>query len=531
MGRAASSGARGRAGRRISRYPARRSVRGAFRSGGRSAPRSRRTPADRRPSGGSGGNRIRWWLVPACSPMEFTYSLGTSLFDGGGRLGDGVLTGFDEQVVLAHEIAKDGVAQEMIAGRGEMDMIVLRHSGQHPLPHGSLAAHFRAEIPKRAAGGGGGLALRFDNHVDLVHGDPAPAGVDIAVRRADDENGGGGGGVANPADQLLEHPAIGFKRPRLLSGFIGPVGEHDQRRIAARDIRFEHRLIPIELVGRLRAVDAEGLIGHAGGIFGDPSEQSYGGAVERLHFEFVGAGRGVVMKISGLLLAAGGDSFDQRAVIVDLNRAAAGLLKIEKFEGLALGLKIDGLARRFGGHADAAEPVNAVAGAADQSIGMPALGGSRAHILTPVTVPRASGEGVSAAAIAEFFLEAGAEVAGPLVGGGVRIAVMKDAHRPGELALLMTIEQFEERHQRGGVFDRNFGAIGDVRKYALVRFRADFRADKRSLRDYAANSSEGGLARCRRSPGRARSIFLFAGHFRFGIGGDGCEDGGAGERG
>ena len=134
-----------------------------------------------------------------------------------------------------------------------------------------------------------------------------------------------------------EHVAIGFEGPVLAAGFVGAVGEHDQRRIAALDIGLEHRAIPVENHRRLRAVDAEGFIGNAGGFFRHPTEQADGRVIQRLHFQAVLAGFGVVVKIVGSGFAIGRDALDGHAVVVNLNRSAAGLLQVIQLEALAVG--------------------------------------------------------------------------------------------------------------------------------------------------------------------------------------------------
>jgi hypothetical protein len=90
---------------------------------------------------------------------------------------------------------------------------------------------------------------------------------------------------------------------------------------------------------------------------------------------------------------------------------------------------------------------------------MPAARRAGAHILAPITFIRTPGERVSAAAVAEFFLKTLAQIAGPLVRGGVRIAVVENVQGAGHFPLLVTIELLEERHQRGGIFDRNVDSV------------------------------------------------------------------------
>ncbi len=123
----------------------------------------------------------------------------------------------------------------------------------------------------------------------------------------------------------------------------------------------------------------------------------------------------------------------------------------------------------------AAQAVNPVAGAAHQTVGVPSARRSGAHIDPAISVPGTARERISAAAVAEFFLKARAQIAGPLIGRGMRIAVMQDAHGPGNFAFLMAVQQFEKRNQRGRVLDRNIRSAGDLLEHAVVRRGPDFR--------------------------------------------------------
>ena len=96
-----------------------------------------------------------------------------------------------------------------------------------------------------------------------------------------------------------------------------------------------------------------------------------------------------------------------------------------------------------------------------------------------ITVPRTPGQRESAAAIAEFFLEARSQVAGPFIRGGVRIAIVQDAQRTRHLAALMAIELFEEGNQRGGIFHRKVGAAGDGLVHVLMRRGSGLRGNRR----------------------------------------------------
>src|ERR1700735_2958990 len=122
------------------------------------------------------------------------------------------------------------------------------------------------------------------------------------------------------------------------------------------------------------------------------------------------AGGSFIVIITGLPGAVGRNALDQISVVVNLERAAAGLLQIEQLELLAVGQKIYSFVRRAGAHADAAQTIDSVAGSAHQTVGMPPVRRPGADIFAAISVPRTAGEGISAAAVAEFFLEAGAQV-------------------------------------------------------------------------------------------------------------------------
>src|SRR6185312_15702408 len=101
------------------------------------------------------------------------------------------------------------------------------------------------------------------------------------------------------------------------------------------------------------------------------------------------------------------------AVIVNLNRAAAGLLQVIQLEALGFGEQENGLARDGGGHADTAQAIDAVAGPAHQAVTMPATRGAAFHVEAAVGIPGASGEGIATAAVAKSLLQVFADIAGP----------------------------------------------------------------------------------------------------------------------
>src|SRR5580700_8148659 len=202
------------------------------------------------------------------------------------------------------------------------------------------------------------------------------------------------------------------------------------------------------------------------------------------------AGNAFVMIVAWSRDAFGGDALDRSAIVVDLDSAPAWLLEIEKLELLAVGKEIDGFARRFGRHADAAEPVDSVAWRfAHQAFGVPALSRSAANIEAAIAGVGAADERIAAASVAKFFLETISQVACPFISGSVRIAVVKNAKGSGDIALLMPVELLEEGDQRSGVFNRDGRAGGDFLKHSFIGFHANRRADFGRSRsgDAAAN--------------------------------------------
>ena len=66
-----------------------------------------------------------------------------------------------------------------------MHVVVLRQAGQHPLAHGPHPAHLLAQVPERATGPQGGLALRGGNQIQARVGSPlaGPAHQAVADER------------------------------------------------------------------------------------------------------------------------------------------------------------------------------------------------------------------------------------------------------------------------------------------------------------------------------------------------------------
>src|ERR1019366_8110486 len=99
------------------------------------------------------------------------------------------------------------------------------------------------------------------------------------------------------------------------------------------------------------------------------------------------ARNGLVVIIGRCGLPFRRDSFDWRAVIVDLKRSPPRLLEIEQFEILTFGQQVHGFMRRSSRHADATQSVHTVPWFAYQAIGVPAMRRAGANIQPPVSVP------------------------------------------------------------------------------------------------------------------------------------------------
>ncbi len=290
----------------------------------------------------------------------------------------------------------------------------------------------------------------------------------VAIRRADHQDRSRGRGGPQARDQFLEHIPVRFQRPGFLAGLVGSVSQHDQSRIAPLDVGAQRLLVPIQNDGGPGAVDPQRLVGDAGGLFRHPAEQAHGSVIQRLQLQLMRTRHVFQTIVGGAGIAVGRQPLHRNAVVVELERAAARLLVIEQFEVAGVRLHVDSFLGGAHRHADSAQPVDAVAGAPHQAVGMPAAGRAAAHILAPVSVPGTPREGVSASAVAEFFLEARAHLAGPFIRGRVRVAVVQNPHRTGRLALLVPVELLEERDQRGRILDGDFGAAGHVFVYRVV---------------------------------------------------------------
>ena len=128
----------------------------------------------------------------------------------------------------------------------------------------------------------------------------------------------------------------------------------------------------------------------------------------------------------GRQIAIGGELLNRLVAVVQLHAAAARLLQIIDFDAVAIGVDTDRLAGACGGDADTAKAVVAIAIGFAQAFALPAGGGAAARVAAPVAREWVSGDGKPGAAIAEALLEEVAQAAGPLVGGGVRIAEVEE---------------------------------------------------------------------------------------------------------
>ena len=93
----------------------------------------------------------------------------------------------------------------------------------------------------------------------------------------------------------------------------------------------------------------------------------------------------LILRVARTQRPVGRDLIDLGAVVVKLQVASARLLQIEHLQLAAFGLQIHRLPRQGGRDTDAAEAVEPVAIAGEQSFGMPAARFAALQIETPVT--------------------------------------------------------------------------------------------------------------------------------------------------
>src|SRR5262249_28608005 len=108
------------------------------------------------------------------------------------------------------------------------------------------------------------------------------------------------------------------------------------------------------------------------------------------------------------------------------------------------GVEVDGLPRVIGRDTEAAEPEEAVAGGGAESFGVPQLCAATVCIEAAISGEWMACERKAGTGVAEAFFEQVAQASGPIVGGGVGVAVVEyvdgGGFRSGELG--------ENRHER-----------------------------------------------------------------------------------
>ena len=113
------------------------------------------------------------------------------------------------------------------------------------------------------------------------------ADAERAVGGADDQDGHARRDLAAAQNDVLKHHGITLLVPAAVTGLIGAVVQHDERGRTVAHQRLLNGGVPAQEDGRLRAVDAHGLIGDAAGVLGDEAEQADGSAREGADLEVV----------------------------------------------------------------------------------------------------------------------------------------------------------------------------------------------------------------------------------------------------
>ena len=230
--------------------------------------------------------------------------------------------------------------------------------------------------------------------------------------------------------QRREHLRVVFAVPIGIAGFVGPVGQHDQRGITMLEVAgqstFSSHLnitaASAPLIPSASYVTPRGPVRR-------PAEQAHRARrrVRARKNAFPAQGLiGEVARPSSPLVEI---SADVLAVVVKRQVAAAGLLQDRRSPVDRIPPRGRRLAGRGCGDTDAAEAVQAVAVGARQPFGVPSARSSARNVEAPVSAKRAAGEGKARAAVAEVGLEQLPQVAGPLVGRGMRIAELQDVDR------------------------------------------------------------------------------------------------------
>ena len=224
------------------------------------------------------------------------------------------------------------------------------------------------------------------------------------------------------------------------------------------------------------AVHAEHVVGDAAAVFGHPSEQAHRAAAGA-GGELMGAGLEAKGIDAGAGVAGGGDGFDDRPVIGDFHDAAARLAEEVEFGRGAIGFEGDELAGAAGGHGDAGQAIHAVAVAGDEAVRVPEAGGGGFDIEAAIAEIGTAGVGKAGPAVAEAGLEKIAGGAGPIVGGGMGVAVVQDGEDLLAGSAVEAHQLFEKGDERGGIFD---GAgliqpLGDGGAGGEAHLRADRR--------------------------------------------------------
>ena len=110
-----------------------------------------------------------------------------------------------------------------------MGVVGLGPADGDPVAHGAEAAHAAALVPVGAVHLAADGALGGDDASTPLKGIRLAAGAEGAVGRAYSEDGGVGGEAAAALDDALEHCGVALFGPVAVAGFVGAVGEDDER--------------------------------------------------------------------------------------------------------------------------------------------------------------------------------------------------------------------------------------------------------------------------------------------------------------
>ena len=166
--------------------------------------------------------------------------------------------------ILRENVREESAGEFVVTLACEMSMVGLSPADGYPVAHGAQTTHTRALIPVSAMELPADAALRGDDAIDSAEGLPgASTGAKSTVGWTDDQDGGFGGDPADTLEDALEHGGVALLGPVAVAGFVGSIGEHNERRIDGREERLLHDFAPAEEERCFGAVDTGRLVGDA----------------------------------------------------------------------------------------------------------------------------------------------------------------------------------------------------------------------------------------------------------------------------